>query len=227
MLPAPQRELWRRIAATGKPVVAVLTGGSALSFDPKLANGILLQWYSGEQGGNAVANALAGDVNPSGRLPVTFYRSDRDLPPFEDYHLAGRTYRFFKGRPLYPFGYGLSYARFKYGQAALGNSRDGYTVKVPVTNEGGVAGDEIVEVYARYGHPNGTDPIRKLVGFKRVSLGSGETKEVDVAVTNWALRSWNETTHRYEIRPDTYALEVGPCSGKVATAVKLTPQVAH
>ncbi|MDR3688310.1 MAG: glycoside hydrolase family 3 C-terminal domain-containing protein [Fimbriimonas sp.] len=222
MLPKPQMELWRRVAATGKPVVVVLTGGSALSFDPKLANGILLQWYSGEQGGNAVANALVGDSNPSGRLPVTFYRSERDLPPFDDYHLAGRTYRYFRGRPLYPFGYGLSYARFNYGKATLESGSDGYSVKVSVANLSPATGEEVVEVYARYGHPDGTDPVRKLVGFTRVKLGPSETKEVSVPVTNWALRSWNETAHRYEVRPDTYTFEIGPYSGKVASSVRLT-----
>ncbi len=220
-LPAPQRELLRRMKATGKPVVVVLTTGSAIALDPALANGILLQWYSGEQGGNAVADALVGDVNPAGRLPVTFYRDDRDLPPFEDYHLAGRTYRYFRGKPLYPFGYGLSYATFRYGAAEAAEASDGYRVTVPVTNAGRMAGDEVVQVYARYGHPNATDPVRRLVGFRRVTLGPGERKDVQVDVTNWALRSWNESRHAYEVRPDAYTLEVGPASGRAATSVRL------
>jgi beta-glucosidase len=224
LLPAPQIELLRHVASVGRPVVVVLTGGSALAFDPRLANGVLLQWYSGEQGGNAVADALVGEANPAGRLPVTFYRSDRDLPPFENYHLDGRTYRFFKGRPLFPFGYGLSYASFKYGAAKIADGVAGYSVSVPVTNTSKVAGDEVVEVYARYGHPLSSDPVRRLVGFKRVSLAPGETKDVRVDVTNWALRSWNETRHAYEDRPDRYTLEVGPCSGKALSTVLLKIQ---
>ena len=221
LLPAPQRELLRRMKATGKPIIVVLTGGSALSLDPKLANGILLQWYSGEQGGNAVADALLGDVNPAGRLPVTFYRDDRDLPPFEEYHLAGRTYRYFKGKPLFPFGFGLSYAKFKYGAAQAKESGGDYTVTVPITNTGGVAGDEVVQIYARYTSPNATDPVRRLVGFKRVPLAPGERKNVQVDVTRWALRSWNEERHAYEVRPGGYTLEVGPYSAKVTTSVRL------
>jgi len=219
-LPAPQQELLRRVAATGKPVVVVLTSGSSISFDPKLANGILLQWYSGEQGGAAVADALLGDVNPSGRLPVTFYRSDRDLPAFDNYHLDGRTYRFFKGRPLFPFGFGLSYAGFKYGPAKVSSSQAGHEIAFPLTNVSKIAGDEVVEVYARYAHPSKTDPFRRLVGFKRVSLSPGETRDVRVDVTDWALRSWNETSHQYEVRPDRYTFEVGPYSGKVQTSAR-------
>ena len=220
-LPSPQRELLKHVATLGKPVVVVLTTGSALSIDPKLANGILLQWYSGEQGGNAVADALVGDVNPSGRLPVTFYRSDHDLPGFEDYHLDGRTYRFFKGRPLFPFGYGLSYSRFKYGSAKAVPTAGGYAVSVPVTNTSGVSGDEVVQVYARYDRPLESDPLRRLVGFKRVSLKPGEREDVRLDVTNWALRSWNETRHRYEVRPDRYTLEVGPSSGQALASAHL------
>ena len=223
-LPAPQRELLEHLAALGKPVVVVLTAGSAVSIDPKLANGILLQWYSGEQGGTAVADTLLGQTNPSGRLPVTFYQSEKDLPPFEDYHLAGRTYRYFKGKPLFPFGFGLSYSKFQYGKAKVAPSGDGYSVTVPVSNRSRIDGDEVVEVYARYNHPSTIDPVRRLVGFKHINIAAGERKNVQVDVTNWALRSWNETTHRYEVRPGGYQLEVGPYSGKVLTSIKLTVQ---
>ena len=222
LLPEPQRELLQHIAATGKPVVVVLTAGSAVSLDPKLANGILLQWYSGEKGGEAVADTLMGDANPSGRLPLTFYSSEKDLPPFENYHLDGRTYRFFKGKPLFPFGFGLSYSKFQYGRAKAAKAADGYTVTVPVTNRSKIRGAEVVEVYARYAHPNASDPIRKLVGFKRVSLDAGERKDVQVDLTQYAMRSWNEDRHAYELRPDTYELEIGPYSGKTLAAVHLT-----
>jgi beta-glucosidase len=221
LLPAPQRELLKRVASVGKPVVVVLTTGSAISLDPKLANGILLQWYSGEQGGAAVAEALVGETDPGGRLPVTFYRSDKDLPAFEDYHLAGRTYRYFKGKPLFPFGFGLSYTRFKYGSAKLSQAPNGYAVTVPVTNMGEALGDEVVEVYARYDHPTNTDPTRRLVGFKRVHLARGQTESVEVDVTNWALRSWDDSTHKYQVRPGGYTLELGPSSGKSLASIHL------
>ncbi len=221
LIPAPQRELLSKMAAIGKPVVVVLTSGSALSFDTKQASGILLSWYSGEQGGNAVAEALLGETNPSGRLPITFYRSDKDLPPFEDYHLDGRTYRFFKGRPLFPFGFGLSYANFKYASPRVSQVTKGYSVSLAVTNSSRVSGDEVVEVYARYDHPSKTDPIRRLVGFKRVSLQAGETKQVQVDVTDTAIRSWDETQHRYVVRSGGYKLEIGPNSSKFLAVARI------
>lgn len=220
-LPKSQKGLLEHIAATGKPIVLVLTSGSAISFDPKLAKGVLLQWYSGEQGGAAVANALTGDINPAGRLPVTFYKSVKDLPPFQDYHLAGRTYRYFKGKPLFPFGYGLSYTMFQYGKASVSKATDGYTVKVSVKNTGQIVGDEIVQVYARYNRPQADDPLRRLVGFKRISLKPGETKEVELLVTDWALRSWNSNKHAYEIHLGGYRLDIGPNSAKPATSIRI------
>ena len=221
LLPAPQRELLKRIKALGKPVVVVLTTGSALSIDPASANGILLQWYSGEQGGTAVADALVGDFNPAGRLPVTFYKSENDLPPFENYHLDGRTYRYFKGKALFPFGFGLSYSKFQYGTAKLSKTGNGFELTVPVTNNSPVSGDEVVQVYARYSNPKATDPVRRLVGFARVNLAARSSESVKVTVTDWALRSWNEQIHKYEVRPGGYSLEVGPWSGKAETKVLL------
>lgn len=221
-LPKPQSGLLARMAALHKPTVVVLTTGSALALDPSQANALLLAWYPGEQGGNAVAKALVGETNPAGRLPITFYRSDKDLPPFEEYHLTGRTYRYFTGKPLFPFGYGLSYATFKYGQAKLIPADGGFQVTVPVKNTSKIDGSEVVEVYARYAHPKADDPIRRLVGFKRVSIPAGQQQDVKIDLTNWALRSWNASDHRYEVRPDTYALEIGPSS---KTFARLNMQV--
>jgi len=220
-LPKPQIALLERIAALHKPTVVVLTTGSALALDPSPANAVLLAWYPGEQGGNAVAKALVGETNPAGRLPITFYRSDKDLPPFEDYHLTGRTYRYFTGKPLFPFGYGLSYSTFRYGSAKSVPTDNGFQVTVPVKNTSQVDGDEVVEVYARYAHPRADDPIRRLVGFQRVAIPAGQQRDVKIAVTNFALRSWNETTHRYEVRPDTYTLEIGPSSSRTVARVNL------
>jgi beta-glucosidase len=220
-LPASQVELLHRIQALGKPVIVILTTGSAISMDAKNVDALLLPWYSGEQGGNAVANTILGESNPAGRLPVTFYKSVSDLPPFQDYHMTGRTYRYFKGKPLFPFGFGLSYSKFDYGKASIASAQNGYTLTVPVKNTSNVAGDEVVEVYARYDNPQQNDPIHKLVGFKRVSFQAGEQKDVTVDVTNWALRYWNDQTHAYEVRPGSYTIEVGPSSDKVSTQVNL------
>src|SRR5262249_47270345 len=139
-LPAPQDKLLRVLQATGKPIVFVLMSGSAVSVEwaQKTLPAIVAAWYPGQRGGNAVADVLFGDVNPSGRLPVTFYRSVEQLPPFADYDMKGRTYRYFDGDPLYPFGYGLSYTRFEYSDLRLDKAslgpRDPVEVSLAVKN---------------------------------------------------------------------------------------------
>jgi Glycosyl hydrolase family 3 C terminal domain. len=150
-LPAPQEELLRKVCALGKPTVLVLMGGSALAVTWAAENvpAILEAWYPGQAGGDAIADVLFGDYNPAGRLPVTFYRSTEDLPPFTDYRMAGRTYRYFRGEPLFPFGYGLSYTRFAYSNLRLSADRitldntamdaPALTVSVDVQNTGGRA----------------------------------------------------------------------------------------
>ncbi|HEX6623261.1 MAG TPA: glycoside hydrolase family 3 C-terminal domain-containing protein, partial [Pyrinomonadaceae bacterium] len=152
-LPKPQEELIREVHALGKPVVLVLMGGSALAVNwaDEHVPAIVEAWYPGQEGGTALADVLFGDYNPAGRLPVTFYKSVAQLPPFEEYGMAGRTYRYFKGEPLYPFGHGLSYTRFKYDKLKLGASRvkagDGLRLSVDVQNVGDRAGDEVVQLY--------------------------------------------------------------------------------
>jgi beta-glucosidase len=180
-LPDIQELLLQRLHETGKPIVLVLLNGSAVAVN--WANdhlpAILEAWYPGEEGGTAVADALFGDYNPGGRLPVTFYKSANDLPPFEDYHMAGRTYRYFTGEPLYPFGYGLSYTQFAYRDLSvrgqIGNGET-VTVSVDVTNVGDVAGDEVVQVYVSANRPG--YPIRQLAGFGRVHLAAKESQRV-------------------------------------------------
>jgi beta-glucosidase len=180
-LPAPQQRLLERLHGLGKPVILVLMNGSAMSVNWADANlpAIVEAWYPGGEGGAAVASLIAGDFNPAGRLPVTFYRSADDLPAFKDYAMAGRTYRYFGGEALYPFGYGLSYTRFSYGKpvvAATVKAGETATVTVEVTNAGNRDGDEVVQLYVtRYG--DGA-PIRSLRGFQRVTLKAGETKPV-------------------------------------------------
>ena len=182
-LPAPQRALLERVAASGKPLVVVLMSGSAvaLNWAQQHADAILAAWYPGEQGGRAIAQTLAGDYNPGGRLPVTFYRSTRDLPPYASYAMKERTYRYFSGAPLYPFGYGLSYTRFAYGEPELSTTQlaagQPLTVSVAVRNTGQRAGDEVVQVYL---DPPAAPlaPRHALVGFRRVHLAPGESRRI-------------------------------------------------
>jgi beta-glucosidase len=180
-LPAPQERLLERLHALGKPVVLVLMNGSAMSVNWADANlpAIIEAWYPGGEGGTAVASLIAGDFSPAGRLPVTFYRSADDLPAFKDYSMKGRTYRYFGGQALYPFGYGLSYTRFSYGKARLParvKAGDPVEVAVEITNTGGRDGDEVAQVYVT--RTDGGAPIRSLRSFQRVYLKAGETKTV-------------------------------------------------
>jgi beta-glucosidase len=182
-LPAPEEALVRAVAATGKPLVVVLMNGSALAakWEKAHANAILETWYSGEEGGAAIADTLSGRNDPAGRLPVTFYESVDQLPNFEDYSMNGRTYRYFKGQPLWPFGYGLSYTSFRYSDLSLprqpiaaGRSLD---TSVRVTNTGKVAGDEVVQLYLEFPDVPGA-PLRALRGFRRIHLAPGASQTV-------------------------------------------------
>ncbi|MBB6251162.1 glycoside hydrolase family 3 protein [Nitrospirillum iridis] len=186
-LPQPQRQLLEALAATGKPLVVVLMSGSAvaLNWAQDHADAILAAWYPGERGGRAIAETLTGANNPSGRLPVTFYRSVRDLPPFVDYAMTGRTYRYFQGTPLYPFGFGLSYTRFTYDDLTLSAEAlpagQPLTATAMVRNVGDRGGEEVVQLYVT---PPSTPlaPRRQLVGFQRVRLEPGESKRVTFQV---------------------------------------------
>ncbi|MCY1646627.1 glycoside hydrolase family 3 C-terminal domain-containing protein [Caulobacter sp. SL161] len=181
-LPAPQQKLLEDLHGLGKPVILVLMNGSAIATNwaDKTLPAIVEAWYPGGEGGTAIAGLLAGDYSPSGRLPVTVYRSVDQLPPFKDYNMAGRTYRYFGGEALYPFGYGLSYTRFTYGKPVLKAAvAAGQAVKVsvPVTNSGGRDGDEVVQLYVTRPGVVGA-PIRTLKAFKRLSLKKGQTQTV-------------------------------------------------
>ena len=188
-LPQAQRDLLEDIAASRKPVVLVLMNGSALAVNwaDEHIQAILEAWYPGEEGGTAVAETLAGDFSPSGKLPVTFYKSVDQLPPFENYEMKGRTYRYFRGEPLYPFGFGLSYASFAFGNLrfdknSLGASDD-LAATVDVQNTGKMASDEVVELYLTHPGADGA-PIRWLAGMRRVTLNPGETKPVSIQIPN-------------------------------------------
>ena len=182
-MPQPEEDLVQAVAATGKPLVVVLTSGSALgvNWEKAHANAILESWYSGEEGGAAIAETLSGKNNPGGRLPLTFYKDVNQLPPFEDYSMEGRTYRYFKGQPLWAFGYGLSYTTFKYSDLTLPSAPihagDPLDASVTVANTGKVAGDEVVQLYLKFPDVPGA-PIRALRGFERVHLEPGASQTV-------------------------------------------------
>jgi beta-glucosidase len=183
-MPAPEEELLHAVSATRKPLIVVLTNGSALSvtWEKEHANAILEAWYPGEEGGAAVAQTLSGKINPAGRLPVTFYKDVHQLPHFEDYSMKGRTYRYFEGEPLWPFGYGLSYTTFKYSSLILPrtpvNAGDPLDVAVTVTNSGKLAGDEVAQLYLKFPDVRGA-PIRALRGFQRIHLSPGASQRVE------------------------------------------------
>jgi beta-glucosidase len=218
-IPEIQRELLDRVAALGKPFVVVLTNGSPVSLDTVKPNAILEAWYYGQRGGDAVAEALLGEYNPGGRLPLTFYKSESDLPPFTDYSMKNRTYRYFTGKPLYAFGHGLSYTTFGYAAPSLSavsaKSSDTVTVSTEVTNIGKVAGDEVVQVYVHAQKPPVPMPIQSLVGFQRIQLAPGETKSVSIPVRVSSFRRWDEKESRYVVDPGGYELRVGSASDAI------------
>ncbi|WGZ31764.1 glycoside hydrolase family 3 C-terminal domain-containing protein [Xylella fastidiosa subsp. pauca] len=212
-LPATQETLLQHVKTTGKPLIVVLMSGSAvaLNWAQHHANAILAAWYPGQSGGTAIAQALAGDVNPGGRLPVTFYRSTQDLPPYISYDMTGRTYRYFKGQPLYPFGYGLSYTQFTYEAPQLSTATlkagDTLTVTAHVRNTGTRAGDEVVQLYLEPPH-SPQAPLRNLVGFKRVTLRPGESRLLTFTLDTRQLSSVQQTGQR-SVEAGHYHLFVG------------------
>jgi beta-glucosidase len=187
-LPARQQGLLEAVAATGKPVVVVLLSGSAVAVNwaNEHVGAVVQAWYPGEEGGAAIADVLFGDYNPAGRLPVTFYKSVDQLPPFDNYRMDGRTYRFFKGEPLYPFGHGLSYTRFKYSGFTVSSPQvspsEDVRVSATVENSGSLAGDEVVQLYVTDVEASVRVPIRSLAGVERVHLKPGERRVVEFTI---------------------------------------------
>jgi beta-glucosidase len=212
-LPGVQQKLIREIRALGKPIVLVLLNGSALAvnWEKEHIPAIVETWYPGQAAGQAIADVLFGDYNPGGRLPVTFYTSVSDLPPFEDYGMRGRTYRYFKGEPLYPFGYGLSYTSFAYsGLQVSKEQREGDTVDVVVNvkNTGSQAGDEVIQIYVSHLNAPVPVPIRSLKGFQRVHLLPGEERTVEFHIPPDAF-SVIDATGRRVILPGEFEISVG------------------
>jgi beta-glucosidase len=186
-LPAVQRKLLAALHNAGKKIVLVNFSGSAMGLEPETqtCDAIVQAWYPGQEGGAALAEVLFGDVAPSGKLPVTFYRNIGQIPDYEDYAMKGRTYRYFNGDPLFPFGYGLSYTTFEYGKARVRNAQ----LEVPVTNTGDRDADEVVQLYVR--RPSDTEgPLKTLRGFQRVTIPAGKTVKVKFPLTCETFLSW-------------------------------------
>ncbi len=212
-LPKEEQDLVEALKGTSKPLVVVLMNGSALSVNwaNEHANAILDAWYSGEEGGTAIAQTLAGVNNPAGRLPVTFYQSVEQLPVFEDYSMKNRTYRYFEGQPLYPFGYGLSYSKFEYSNLKLSTTNlkagDSLSVDADVRNVSQREGDEVVELYLSF-PKSPLAPIRALRGFERIPLGAGETKHVHFTLDTRELSEVNEKGDRI-VAEGAYRISLG------------------
>jgi len=212
-LPANQEELMQAVYKTGKPVILVLLNGSALSINWANDNvpAILTAGYPGQQGGNAIADVLFGDYNPAGRLPVTYYKSVEQLPEFDNYDMKGRTYRYFNKKPLYPFGFGLSYTKFKYGNLqvpANSSAANAINVSVDITNIGDRDGDEVAELYLKDEKASTPRPIWQLEGFERLSLKKGETKTVSFTITPRQLSMINKEKQRV-IEPGWFTISIG------------------
>ena len=215
-LPDVQRNLIRRLHDMGKKVVMVNNSGSAVALAPEseICDAIIQGWYGGELGGEAVAEIIFGEVNPSGKLPVTFYRSDADLPEFEDYNMRGRTYRYFRGEALYPFGHGLSYTTFAVGRPVYKDRK----VTVEVANTGARAGDEVVQIYIRR-VDDIAGPQKSLRAFRRVSLLPGEKKRVVIDMPRESFTCWDEATRSIRVVPGSYLLMAGSSSADLSAPV--------
>lgn len=225
-LPGQQQKLMEAVYATGKPVILVLLAGSALSVtwaDENVA-AIMNAWYPGALGGRAIASVLFGETNPSGRLPVTFYRTTEELPEFTDYSMENRTYRYMKNEALYPFGYGLSYTQFDYSDLKLSKTKvnigEGFTISVKVTNTGKLAGEEVAQVYIKDVEASWAVPNWQLSGIKRVKLEPGESKDISFEILPEQLAVINDEGQSI-IEPGDFEVYVGG-SQPDTRSIKLT-----
>jgi beta-glucosidase len=213
-LPAVQTNLLRALHQTGKPVIFVMMTGSAIAIPWEAENlpAIVNSWYGGQSAGTAIADVLFGDYNPAGRLPVTFYKSDADLPDFMSYDMRNRTYRYFKGQALYPFGYGLSYSRFHYSDIKVANSLKAdqpLPVSVWVENKSERDGDEVVQLYISYPDYKGRAPLRALKGFQRIHLKAGERRQIQFTLMPDDLELVDEATGRRFVPKERIRISLG------------------
>ncbi len=220
-LPAVQEKLLQALQATGRPIIFVLMSGSAIA-DPWAdahVNAILEAWYPGQAGGTAVADVLLGRTNPAGRLPVTFYRSTSDLPEFTDYHMANRTYRYFRGQPLYPFGHGLSYTRFSYANLRVASDPSRvagrFTITLDVTNRGERDGDEVVQLYAEEPAADHPRALESLCGFRRIHLAQGQTQTVTFTTRESDLQRWDSAQKTFALPRGEWQFRAGASSADI------------
>lgn len=208
-LPAVQRRVLKLLAGAGKRIVYVNCSGSAIALKPETQScqAIVQAWYGGQAGGEALAQVLFGEYNPSGKLPVTFYADNSQLPDYEDYNMAGRTYRYFRGEPLWAFGYGLSYTDFQIDKVTYKNHK----VRARVINRGTMDGDEVVQVYLRRDDDT-NGPRMTLRGFRRVSVKAGHSVMVEIPLSDESFSWWDETTNTIHPRAGEYQLMVGSSS---------------
>jgi beta-glucosidase len=216
VLPQAQIEFVKALVATGTKVVLVLTGGSAMALGglEDLVEAVLWIGYPGQAGGKAVAEVLFGQVSPSGRLPITFYKSLDQLPPYHDYSMQGRTYRYFKDQPLYPFGFGLSYTRFAYSDLRLAptlHSGQALKLSFALKNLGEVSGQEVVQVYLSDLEASVEVPRYSLVGFKRLELAAGESRQIEFSLAPEQMMIFNNLGQQV-LEPGRFAVEIGGCS---------------
>jgi len=227
-LPEVQTKFLEALRAASKHIVFVNCSGSAIAMPwaVKHLPAIVQAWYPGEQGGRAVAEVLFGDVNPAGRLPITFYRSTADLPAFDDYSMTNRTYRYFTGTPEFAFGHGLSYTKFNYGRASLDrpefNPDDTVKISFTVKNSGGREGDEVAQVYFRHRHSAVAQPKLALCGYTRIHLQPGQASPVTVEIPAERFRYWDTTQKRYVIEGGDYELLVGGASDDIRLRAPFT-----
>lgn len=208
-LPETQRAYIKELQKTGKPIIFVHLSGSAVALAPEaeICDAILQGWYAGQAGGEAVADVLFGDYNPAGRLPVTFYASDADLPDFGDYDMPGHTYRYFKGKPLFPFGHGLSFSKFKYRRARLSDG----VLRIKVKNREKMDGDEVVQVYVKKAD-DVDGPVMSLRGFKRVHVKAGKKAVVEIPLSAENIDLFNPETGKMEAASGKYIVYYGGTS---------------
>ncbi len=222
-LPENQLTLLKKIRenAPSKPIIAIITGGSAIALKEVLdiADAVLFAWYPGEEGGNAVADIIFGKQNPSGKLPVTFYQSEKDLPPFDNYAMKGRTYRYFEGKTQFSFGFGLSYTQFEYSHLQVKHINDkpidSIEVSFNIKNTGKFDGDEVVQIYATKEVSKITHPIKSLIGFKRLSLKTDISSEVIIKIPLSSLTYWDVKEKKYKVEKGNYRIEVGTSSDDI------------
>lgn len=222
-LPADQEEFLKALKAVNPNVVLVLVAGNslALNWEDENIPAIVESWYGGEYGGQAVADVLFGNCNPSGKLPLTFYKGVEQLPAFDDYQVSnGRTYKYLEEEPLYEFGYGLSYTQFDYSALKVSRHGKGWNIKFTVANTGDMAGDEVAQVYARIPDYEGKSPIKELKGFTRVSLNPGEKKTVTVFIPDSKLRYWSESAGEFKFSTLKPEIMVGSSSSDIRLSVK-------